>query len=135
MFHPPAFIYLAGLNIFDDGSPTCTTGLQVIDDGRDYIGNPTTSDILPDLQTLPPFDLRLVYDPESKRLILRFGNSIWNAGPGNLELKGAPDITRKRITVSQTFHDIDGNPQEPAGGRVHLPPPTLTLAPGRVQSL
>jgi hypothetical protein len=68
--------------------------------------------LLPDLQTLPPFDLRLVYDPGSERLFIRFSNSIWNAGEGDLELKGKPDLSRERITVSQSFYDINGNIRE-----------------------
>ena len=44
--------------------------------------------ILPDLATLPPYDLRVVAGP--RRRILRFSNAVWNQGPGTLELVGYP---------------------------------------------
>lgn len=47
---------------------------------------------LPDLATLPPYDLRLVTG--SQRRILRFSNAVWNRGPGTLELVGYPLSTR-----------------------------------------
>jgi hypothetical protein len=44
---------------------------------------PATDGVLPDLQNLPPADLRLVYSLGKK--YLRFSISIWNAGLGILE--------------------------------------------------
>lgn len=64
--------------------------------------------MLPDLQNLPPSDLRLIYDPESGRRFVRFQNGILNAGPGALELVGRPSEAGEIITVSQRVYGIDG---------------------------
>lgn len=60
--------------------------------------------LLPDLQNLPPTDLYLVYDEDSGRALIRFSNSIWNSGPGKLELVGTPNQQRDRIRVSQRVY-------------------------------
>lgn len=73
------------------------------------IDNQSTNKVsLPDLQTLPPSELRLVYDPTTKRRILRFTNSIWNSGLGQLELTGRPNRAGDHIQVYQRlFADED----------------------------
>jgi hypothetical protein len=63
--------------------------------------------LLPDLQTLPPADLRLLYDAESGRALIRFTNSVWNSGPGSLELLGARNRTGDHIQVSQRVYAAD----------------------------
>lgn len=63
--------------------------------------------ILPDLQTLPPTDLRLLYNPESGRALVRFSNSIWNSGPGVLELIGISNQAKDQIKVSQRIYADD----------------------------
>ncbi len=60
--------------------------------------------MLPDLQNLPPSNLRLIIDPESGRMFVRFQNSILNAGPGALELIGHPSADRETIIVSQRVY-------------------------------
>lgn len=64
--------------------------------------------ILPDLQNLPPFDLKLIYDPDSERMFVRFSNPIHNAGPGTLELIGRPTTDREHIVVSQRILNAEG---------------------------
>jgi hypothetical protein len=63
--------------------------------------------LLPDLQTLPPTELRLLYNPDNGRVLIRFTNSIWNSGPGKLELIGIPNQTRDQIQVSQRVFAAD----------------------------
>jgi len=62
----------------------------------------------PDLQTLPPHDLQLVLQRTSGRRQLRFSNSVWNHGPGPLELRGWQDNVSGAITVAQQIYGPDG---------------------------
>jgi hypothetical protein len=68
-----------------------------------------TKGLLPDLINLPPTDMRLIYDPDSKRMFVRFSNSISNIGPGVLELIGRPTADREHIVVSQRMLDKGGS--------------------------
>jgi hypothetical protein len=78
-----------------------------------FITTKTTEDdsatdlLLPDLQTLPPTNLQLFQDTDSGRTYLRFGNSIWNSGPGVLELIGYPDQDKDQIQVIQNIYGSD----------------------------
>jgi hypothetical protein len=58
----------------------------------------------PDLKTLPPFDLRLISNPEAGRRWIRFSNSILNRGPGALELAGKRDSQTGDILVVQNIY-------------------------------
>jgi hypothetical protein len=69
--------------------------------------DPFSGRLLPDLETLPPTDLRLQFDSNSGRTLIRFSNSIWNSGPGILELIGKPDQTKDQIQVSQRVYAAD----------------------------
>lgn len=64
----------------------------------------------PDLRTLRPTDLRFAQLPDGTH-VLRFSNSVWNAGPGRLELEGDPrpqrDVAKR---VYQNVYDA------PVGG-------------------
>lgn len=62
--------------------------------------------LLPDLQTLPPSDLHLIFNPTTDRRLIRFSNAIWNAGPAPLELVGRPDGAA--IRVWQRYFTRDG---------------------------
>ena len=69
---------------------------------------PDLEDIfLPDLQTLPPFDLQLAANRSSGERIIRFSNSVWNSGEGVLELHGAYDDESNTVLVSQVLHGLD----------------------------
>jgi hypothetical protein len=57
--------------------------------------------ILPDLYTLPPYDLRQVRDATTGRTIVRFSNAIANLGPGALELRGKMDTSSEAVDVKQ----------------------------------
>jgi hypothetical protein len=70
---------------------------------------------LPDLQTLPPTDLRIAYDEAGNRL-LRFTNSIVNSGPAPLELRGEYDEDSQELTVRQHLAGSDETTSEPLEG-------------------
>jgi len=59
---------------------------------------------LPDLQTLPPYDLRLILNQNAGRMWIRFSNSILNSGPGVLELAGERDRKSGDILVHQNIY-------------------------------
>lgn len=62
---------------------------------------------LPDLQTLPPFDLQLVVHRGSGRRVIRFSNSVWNSGPGVLELRGIYNQQNNTIEVRQYLYGFE----------------------------
>jgi hypothetical protein len=58
----------------------------------------------PDLKTLPPEDLH--FDRlEDGTYVLRFSNTIWNAGKGRLELEGDPNAESDDNVVFQNLYD------------------------------
>jgi hypothetical protein len=63
--------------------------------------------LLPDLQTLPPTDLRLLIDPDGGRMMIRFSNSVVNLGSGPLEFRGALDRLTGVVRVSQAIYRTD----------------------------
>ena len=58
----------------------------------------------PDLQTLPPFDLQLIVNQATGRRQLRFSNSVWNRGPGILELRGRQNLMDSAVSVTQQIY-------------------------------
>jgi hypothetical protein len=74
--------------------------------------------LLPDLYTLPPYDLRLLRDLSSDRVIIRFSSAIANIGPGALELRGWMDSSSGIVDVSQLiFTETEGEePTYPESG-------------------
>jgi hypothetical protein len=65
--------------------------------------------LFPDLQVLPPSDLQ--FDRPGVDRLLRFTNTIWNAGPGRLELEGDVDPNREQVKrIFQNIYDA------PVGG-------------------
>jgi len=62
--------------------------------------------------TLPPSDLRLVYNPSNGRKLVRFTNSVWNSGPGWFELHGRPNPEDDSIRVYQQLYASDDTPME-----------------------
>jgi len=66
--------------------------------------------LYPDLRTLPPTNLyfdRVVYGDGSTHYVLRFANTVWNAGSGRLTLEG-----QKRSKIYQRVFDA------PQGGNL-----------------
>lgn len=69
----------------------------------------------PDLETLPPRDLRFdradVSQDGSGQMhnVLRFSNTVWNAGPGKLEMRGQIDPATKSGAAVQRVHDTNGS--------------------------
>ena len=70
--------------------------------------------LYPDLKTLPPRDLRFNttdVDPTENTAIhnvLRFSNTVWNAGQGPLELRGQIDPNTKTGAAIQRVYDDSG---------------------------
>ncbi len=58
----------------------------------------------PDLRTQPPADLRFDRLGDGTH-VLRFSNTVWNAGEGRLELEGYPRPHRDAIPVYQNLYD------------------------------
>ncbi len=77
------------------------------------LGRPATAteSEFPDLQTLPPTDLRFdsaTIDGTTHR-VLRFSNVVWNAGQGPMDLRGVSSTTTKRTKVYQRIYDTSGS--------------------------
>ena len=72
--------------------------------------------LYPDLQTLPPRSLRFDRtnvnpDPTGTAIthnVLRFTNTVWNAGDGRLEVRGTIDPTTKNADAYQRIYNSDG---------------------------
>jgi hypothetical protein len=76
-------------------------------------GAPT---LYPNLRTLPVSNLSFATHPDPDKegtYILRFANSVWNAGEGRLELESDVDPTNDQPKpIFQNLYDADGNRTE-----------------------
>jgi hypothetical protein len=79
--------------------------------------------LLPDLQTLTPYDLRLVIDSQRQRRFIRFSNAILNAGEGDLVMKGQLDRATNRVEVNQEIQFEDGSTTSVPMGEFHFHAP------------
>lgn len=77
----------------------------------------TDSLLLPDLQTLTPYDLRLIVRQGERRLY--FSNAIANTGEGPLELRGQYDRQAGVVHTRQQIFSTDGDPLEHESGEMH----------------
>jgi hypothetical protein len=68
--------------------------------------------VLPDLITLPPTDLRIRTNAANGHKLLRFTNSIVNAGPGKMELWGDTNPSSGKMTVIQYLYDTEDTPEK-----------------------
>lgn len=64
--------------------------------------------LLPDLRVLPPSGLYIVPEGEGGERRLKFATTVWNAGPGVLEVRGSEDPTTGQLTVQQVLMGADG---------------------------
>jgi hypothetical protein len=72
--------------------------------------------LLPDLVTLPPYDLRLVLDRTNNRTLVRFSNAVANLGEGPLELRGIFEADTGEVRVRQViYRDDDTAATAPVG--------------------
>jgi hypothetical protein len=78
--------------------------------------SPDPNVLLPDLQTLPPFDLVIEFEAQGERRLLRFSNSILNRGAGALELLGRLNPNTGKTAVTQHIYRRDGALDEHAAG-------------------
>ncbi|MBL8092811.1 MAG: hypothetical protein JNL73_01490 [Anaerolineales bacterium] len=64
--------------------------------------------LLPDLRTLPPWNLS-IERPSADTRLLRFANTVWNSGAGPIELYGVHDVSTLQTTVAQRVFHADGS--------------------------
>jgi hypothetical protein len=72
--------------------------------------------LYPDLRTLPPAELRfetLVQADGSRHELLRFSNTVWNAGQGPMELRGS--VTSNGTVTQSVYDDAGGVATFPVG--------------------
>jgi hypothetical protein len=76
---------------------------------RSTLPEMTDSDdlLLPDLRTLPPYDLQIEILPGGIRE-LRLSNTIWNSGLGALELEGEIEPAARKTRVTQNILSQSG---------------------------
>ncbi len=72
--------------------------------------------VLPDLRTLPPRDVELEYVQDLGRVRLRFANTIWNSGHGDLELHGTLIPGYDSVLVTQVVEGDQGQLHEERSG-------------------
>nr|MDQ6915971.1 hypothetical protein [Actinomycetota bacterium] len=85
----------------------------------------------PDLATLPPRDLRFAGmvdvnqdgNGTANHNVLRFSNTVYNRGPGPLELWGTIDSSTKRGDATQRVYNSDGTTTDyPTGSQFYYHP-------------
>lgn len=64
--------------------------------------------LLPDLRIAAPRELQISRDERSGERQIRFSTSVFNVGPGALELSGRHDPALRRTAASQRIHTING---------------------------
>ncbi|MGE5620452.1 MAG: lysyl oxidase family protein [Sphingomonadaceae bacterium] len=71
--------------------------------------------LFPDLRTLPPEDVSLDTEPVDgvSHQVLRFGNTVWNAGEGPLEIRA---VTEGEGSVVQRIFDAEGGSVDRSSG-------------------
>ena len=76
--------------------------------------------LLPDLEILLPADLHVIGSRAAGDLRLKFTTTIWNAGEGPVEVRGAENV-QGDFEVFQFFHEDIATPQElvHALGEIH----------------
>lgn len=79
-------------------------------------------ELLPDLLTLPSYDLRLFSESNRSRRFVYFSTTIWNRGPGILELRGAQIQGRETLLVTQHILREDGSQAVYAAGDFEYEP-------------
>ena len=67
---------------------------------------------LPDLITLPPFDLRIRVNRVNGQKLLRFSNSIMNTGLSAMELSGTSNLDTGKVSVDQHVFTANGSEQK-----------------------
>src|SRR6266404_4839798 len=75
------------------------------------LGGPAGTIHYPDLQTLPPSDIGIEYDPTTGQKLLRFSNTIANLGEGPLEVIPTNNPATATTDAYQRLysHDENGN--------------------------
>lgn len=87
-----------------------------------YLGNHPPVVLLPDLQTIPPSDLRLITNQGQGEKLIRFSNTIWNRGPGVLDLIGVFNRRNNSVLVTQNIYREDQSVIEHHAGEFEFHP-------------
>lgn len=84
-------------------------GMAAVEIAPPFWRNPALAQelLLPDLRTLPPYELRLAVDAQGGREI-RFSNAVWNAGAGPLEVRGRLAARSGGIHIDQRVYRGNG---------------------------
>src|SRR5262245_46466899 len=72
-------------------------------------GGPSGTIHYPDLVTLPPSDIRIEYDFDTRRKLLRFSNRIVNLGEGPLEVAPRNNADNGTTEAYQHLYGLDTN--------------------------
>src|SRR5688572_31325577 len=81
--------------------------------------------LYPDLETIPPYGLRLDrtdVSPDGTKVmhnVLRFANTSWNSGEGRAEIRAQIDPVSKEGPANQRVYDTDGNFADYPVGRLY----------------
>ena len=84
--------------------------------------------LYPNLKTLPPRDLRLdradvdAGEATVMHNVLRFSNTVWNSGPGRLEMRGLIDPETNSGPAVQRVYDDSGGSTDFAAGSFYYHP-------------
>lgn len=106
-------------------SATLLTACVERSEGADVVGGPRTSPspmpldpsmVPPDLRIAAPRELQLSRDAVTGERQIRFDSSIFNLGPGALELSGRHDPAFGRTIASQHMRTIDGETKTRVAG-------------------
>lgn len=132
LFSPVTFLALSAISTVSATTATRMSNLAPVSDprppdwipweGEDEIEARQSSEnhpppvLLPDLRTLPPSDLRLVVDSSAGEKLVRFSNTIWNRGPGALELFGEFNRENGTVLVTQNIYTEDQSDIEHKAG-------------------
>ena len=84
------------------------------------IRNNSAEALLPDLQTLLPSDVHLQI--VGSRVRLRFSNTIWNSGPGDLEMRASLIQPLGVVTVYQVLDGLSGDASYKQAGQFQFHP-------------
>lgn len=107
-----ALVWLSGLASLPGTAPApglaAPLWAEAADISQARPGEAGSSLLLPDMYTLPPFDLRLVIQNGGERRRLRFSNSVWNLGPGPLEVRGRNFQPGRSVEIYQALFRADG---------------------------
>jgi hypothetical protein len=104
-----ALLLLTCIGLILPGAARAASSVRILETG-----------LLPDLQTLTPSDMHL--QVLSDRVRLRFSNTIWNSGPGDLEMRASLIQPLGQVTVYQVIDGLSGEASFERAGQFQFHP-------------